>query len=234
MRAVFNIDPGGGPGYGVIDFYDVGNVVEPCVIITRISDGQTLSSGGWRNGVHDISPERSQLTDDFLRMWFGPNVVDELEPDQDYEIEIPGLGKCPMLMAAISQSNIVDSNGADLAPPPAGAVAMPPDNSILPENVYQGVEPNPDVAPDASFQSPAGVAAFPEEMAAPETRPKRRGCLLASLLVCAIWIFGALWLWHAALSAPPNDKEGITIEIIPRAQDSSIPDDPTEGAKTGG
>lgn len=236
MRAIFNNDPAAGAGYGTIDIYGAANALEPCLVISRTSDGKTLSSGGWRDGRNDIAPLRSETLDGFLRVWLGPDVVNEISRADHYEIEMPGFGKCALHVGSLRQSVIVEDNGAGLGPLPPEDIAEIPEERDMDSMIYEGVEKNPEVSPIEPYENVDGVIAAPESIARQDKQPKGKGCLTLCLALAAIWIAGGILLWHGAINSSPNKDESFSIEIIPKAQDTSIPGDNMEETrdKSGG
>lgn len=224
MRAVLRLDAPAGAGYGIIDIYGANVVTEPVIVLKRMSDGQYLGSGGWSGESASISPSKWDNAGGGARLRFGPEVVDDIDPSDNYQITLVGTGSCALGFSGLIQSTIVDSNGAGAyAPPPETPQAAPgytPQSDII----YEGVEKTPELMPDdAGMPLVAGVAAA---QAAPVPR-KKHGCLWLGIFLLAIWIGGAWFLWHTAMQNPTSrqDQDSAPFEIIPKSSDSSVVED---------
>lgn len=219
MRAILQTDAARGPGYGVLAVEHIADSGEPQIIFRRGSDHATLGNGGWQAGKNSFFPDRWEYNGTSLKIWLGPAVIDNLDCQDSYELEIAGAGSCALEISNLKQSVVLEENGlAAYAPPPASIASESPDPATA---VYEGVEATPEVSSGLPADLP-GVAAAPAQ-----PRRRRGGCILISLLLVACWgIVGwALWLGVKHSPAPKNGDETFSIEIIPRSTEHTSPDD---------
>lgn len=220
MRAFLKAAPGAGAGYGILEIYGIGDTQVLSVILKRISDGKTLTSAGWRDGIHDVLPDRQEIASDACRLWFGPQVIDNLDFNENYELEVPGVGLAPIQKAAINHSHIITQNGAEAWPPPPQTPQPSGDSES--HKIYEGVEGTPyNNSPADVNNLPSGVAAVPD--AEPDNK-KPRGCLMLGCVIFAIWATGAWLLWHWSINTPMpqdnNEEKAPFFELMPRAEGS--------------
>lgn len=216
MRAILAADPAGGAGYGILQIFDLGDANIVSVIIRRMADGKTLAPGGWRQGSHDLAPRRVEAGDNSVSLWFGPEVIDDLELDQDYEVELPGIGAMPIDLAGLRKSKIVTPNGAGAWPSPPEHLQEAPEAEE--ERIYEGAEATPlDRSGADADDMPTGVASCPDA-----TPQKRKGCFLLASTAFIIWAAGAwlLWQWSINLPPQPDKEESAPFELLPRAEGS--------------
>ncbi len=233
MRAVLSVDAPRGPGYGVVTVYDAGELAEPVFVLWRMSDNTSLAEGGWREGSQTLSILDWNSNGECSQVHVGPDVINNMEEPDSYEFEITGLGRCPLQVAEMLQSRIVDDNGGDFgAPPPTTPLPQPPVKD-LDEIIHQGVEKTPADEPiyaGAAVEMSQGVAGQP----AP---PRKRGCLALSIVLMIFWAGCGWFLWQSAMDAPAaNREEGEAIfEIIPKATESGfVEQEPApEGSQAG-
>lgn len=228
MRAILKVNPHIGPGYGQIILYDIQLDVEPELVIRRLSDGETLGAGGWRKGKTAITPGAWKNEGGNPVIPVGPEIVNSLDPSLEYELELPGTGTCPLIIRELFQSHIVTDDSASQMPP------SPRDSldDVFPEGetVTEEVEATPRATGGADqMEVVSGVAAVSPEEAEPDKPPRRWGCLGFSAFLFAVWVAGGYFLWQGALNAPPSSNS-LSIEIIPKSQDSSIVEDKDDKA----
>lgn len=229
MRANLVFDPAHGSGYGIIEIFDAPENIETRVVIKRLSDGMFLSSGGWINEEVSIAPDRWESVNRLLRLWFGPEVIDDLSGNDRYELTLPGSGSCPLFPAPIRQSVIVNDSGFGTYSPLPQQPNASPGDTVTDRIIYEGVEQDPQAVPDIGDPGlPSGVAAGP--VGAISEKPKKKyGCLILCIALVFIWAGGGWALWHAAKDAPAASKDSsFSIEIIPKATDSSIAGEPED------
>ena len=119
MRATITADPSRGPGYGIIEIHDTGNVSAPAFVLRRGSDGKTLSSGGWQESETALTPDAWDNDGGSLRLAVGPAVVDEMDNLDAYRISLPGAGACVLVVQNLAYSHISGGQGVGVyAPPP--------------------------------------------------------------------------------------------------------------------
>lgn len=193
MRAILKADAERGPGYGVIEIEEAGSEADVIALLRRVSDGKYLSADGWRDGASSLKTRDIEPGNNFSRLFLGPDVIDNLDAAENYELEIVGTGVAPLLKKEFFQSR---ENGAR----------------------YANVEPTPEIDPgyiDAGARI-SGVAAGSGD-AVVERRPRRRGCFVVAIALFIFWAIGAWWLWQGVLEAPPKagDGEETPFEFIP-------------------
>lgn len=216
MRATLTEDPKSGAGYGVLTILDLDCAEIASVIIKRLADGKTLAPGGWRQGVNDITPRRMETGDNSVSLWFGPEVIDDLELDQRYEVELPGLGATALVLEGLRKSKIITPNGAGAWPPPPEYPQEAPETEE--EKIYEGVEATPQDKSGADANAmPAGVVSGPDAKV-----KKRKGCFLLASAAFIIWAAGAWLLWHWSINLPvqQDKEESAPFELLPRAEGS--------------
>lgn len=207
MIAYLENDPQRGSGYGILKVNAVADSSISTIIIRRAADNFTLAPGAWRQGQHDIIPLRIEYADNAALIWLGPEIIDNLADTDRYELIIPGLGTCAIIVSDLQRSHIVAGDGSIASSNCADNIA------------YEGVEPTPvDTGAINDGDMPSGVAAAPGAIA--DRKP--RGCLALSVIVFVIWAAGAWLLWHWAMEAPvmPENEKEQPFELMPRAEGS--------------
>ena len=141
MRASISADTGRGPGNGIIEIFDAGNVSEPGFTLLRASDGKCLGPRGWQESETLLTPDAWDNDGGSLRLAVGPAVVDEVDNLDAYRISLRGVGSCALAVTSLVYSNIAGGHGmgagAPLTPPPAPA----PEPAPEPEPVRESPEP---------------------------------------------------------------------------------------------
>ena len=163
MRASISADTGRGPGNGIIEIFDAGNVSEPGFTLLRASDGKCLGPRGWQESETLLTPDAWDNDGGSLRLAVGPAVVDEVDNLDAYRISLRGVGSCALAVTSLVYSNIAGGHGmgagAPLTPPPAPA-------------------PEPAPEPEPVLESPEPPLAF-EEPQAPQQQENQAGrCVL--------------------------------------------------------
>lgn len=218
MRAFLKAAPGSGAGYGILEIHDLGAGDASRIIIKRVSDGKTLSSGGWREGIHDLISFGQEYVEGIASIKLGPQIIDDIDPEDNYELEIPGIGATAIIMDSLNQSRISTVNGAGAWPPPPTQPQEAPMEKK--STIYEGVEETPVNPSQADINDlPSGVASIPD---AEPDRAKRKGCFLLASVLFTIWIAGAWALWHWSMNTPlPDENEkSEPFELMPRAEGS--------------
>ena len=118
MRATITADPSRGPGYGIIEIHDAGNVSAPAFVLRRGSDGKTLSSGGWQESETALTPDAWDNDGGSLRLAVGPAVVDEMDNLDAYRISLTGAGACVLVVQNLVYSHISGGQGVGVYAPP--------------------------------------------------------------------------------------------------------------------
>ena len=190
MRATITADPSRGPGYGIIEIHDAGNVIDPVFVLRRGSDGKTLSGGGWQESEGVLTPDTWDNDGGSLRLSVGPAVVDGMDNLDAYRLSLPGAGVCALGLRDLVYSHISGGQGVGVYAPPAPKAEAPVDAAEEPEPVTEEETP-PEADPLPAAEDP------PLEM--PEERNVKKGGLLAGMLLLLL-IGGAVW-WFA-LRAP--------------------------------
>lgn len=231
MRANLQTDPERGAGYGLLEIHDAAEVLEPALILKRLSDNQTLGKGGWASGENSLALVSWDNDGRILRVWLDSRVIDNLDPGDHYSLSIPGVGSCALDVTHALRSLIIDENGAEAWPPPPQRPATPPAEPAPVEIVYQGVEPTPaDMPEDADADLPDSVTAVsPDAIIDPP--PRKRGCLWICLALVIIWACVGWYLWHAASNLPPRQnepEESKLFEIIPKSDEGAPLDEETD------
>ena len=111
MRASISADSGRGPGYGIIEFYEVDAPAEPTFTMQRASDSKYLGPGGWQESEMPLAPSAWDNDGGSLRLAVGPAVVDEVDNLGAYRITLSGRGSCTLAVKNIVYSNITGGQG---------------------------------------------------------------------------------------------------------------------------
>lgn len=218
MRAVLSADPSGGAGYGILQIFDIGNVDITSIIIRRLSDGKTLASDGWRKGEYDIQPRRIEAGESHVSLWFGPEVIDDLNIADQYELVLPGFCTASIDLESLRKSEIVTPNGAGAWPPPPEYPQEAPETGN--EKIYEGVEATPLDSTNTDVSAmPTGVVNMPN---AKKEKNRTKGCFLLMSVAFILWAAGAWLLWHWSINMPvqPDREESAPFELLPRAEGS--------------
>lgn len=159
MRATITADPSRGPGHGIIEIHDAGNVTEPVFVLRRGSDGKTLSGGGWQESESALKPDAWHNDGGSLRLAVGPSVVDEMDSLDAYRISLPGVGVCVLALHDLVYSRISGGQGVGGYAPPVHAAQTPPNTVAEPEAATEEkIPPEPDepFVPEPSPKAPEG------------------------------------------------------------------------------
>lgn len=194
MRATITADPSRGPGYGIIEIHDAGNVIDPVFVLRRGSDGKTLSGGGWQESESALTPDAWDNDGGSLRLSVGPAVVDEMDNLDAYRLSLPGAGVCVLVLRDLVYSHISGGQGVGVYAPPAPEAEAPVETVTEPEPVAEEETPPEPVLPSVVGEPPLEM---PEER---KGKKGGKGGLLAGALLLLLLIGGAVW-WFA-LRAP--------------------------------
>ena len=210
MRASISADTGRGPGNGIIEIFDAGNVSEPGFTLLRASDGKCLGPRGWQESETLLTPDAWDNDGGSLRLAVGPAVVDEVDNLDAYRISLRGVGSCALAVTSLVYSNIAGGHGmgagAPLTPPPAPA----PEPAPEPEPVLESPEP------PLAFEEPQAPQQqeAPLEMASKEEGKSGGKAGLMLLLVLAAIAAGVAAWWFllrepekAPLTTPPEQTQ---------------------------
>lgn len=228
MRAILEPDPASGFGYGLLRVTDTPDQGEPLLIIKRLADGLTFAPDGWEKGENSFNPERWTWLDGSYQIWLGPEIINDLDQHQHYELTLSGIGSCALIIPKILKSNVIETNGIDAYAPPPDQVNFSPNLDFPGETVYEGVEPTPIINPDMDEpETPTGVASVPV------AQKKKYGCLVLGIGLFIVWAVGSWLLWHVVKNAPVNnnEEEKLTFEIIPKSTERTSPDDTLDDEK---
>lgn len=208
MRASISADTGRGPGNGIIEIFDAGNVSEPGFTLLRASDGKCLGLRGWQESETLLIPDAWDNDGGSLRLAVGPAVVDEVDNLDAYRISLHGVGSCALVVKALVYSNIAGGHGmgsgTPLTPPP---VAQP---APEPEPVMESPEP------PLAFEDPQAPQQqeAPLEMANKEEGKSGGKTGIILLLVLAAIAAGVAAWWFllrepekAPLPTPPEQTQ---------------------------
>ena len=172
MRASISADTGRGPGNGIIEIFDAGNVSEPGFTLLRASDGKCLGPRGWQESETLLTPDAWDNDGGSLRLAVGPAVVDEVDNLDAYRISLRGVGSCALAVTSLVYSNIAGGHGmgagAPLTPPPAPAPEPAPEPEAPPAEPETEPEPEPEQPEIPAEPAEPETAEEPAEAEAPE------------------------------------------------------------------
>ena len=190
MRATITADPSRGPGYGIIEIHDAGNVSAPAFVLRRGSDGKTLSSGGWQESETALTPDAWDNDGGSLRLAVGPAVVDEMDNLDAYRISLTGAGACVLVVQNLVYSHISGGQGVGVyAPPPEPLQAVPETEPTVEEP-----EPEPEESPEPAPVPEPVVTEPPLRMARePGEGKSGKGGLLVGLALLVLVTGVAVW-----------------------------------------
>lgn len=197
MRAALLPDPHRGPGYAIIEIHGAPPLASPAFLLRRASDGAWLSGSGWGQEETALTPDNWESGEDAQRLMLGPGIVDDLEPGDDYTLTIPGAGSCALMLGGLDQSHVIGGEAVGVTPPPLPGFTLTAPGSPPPDvetAIDEGVEPSPEVLGGDATDLPSGVAAAPEDEAAPSRR-KRPGCAFLPVLLFASGLGALLARW---------------------------------------
>lgn len=218
MHAEYLLDPMRGPGYGLIMIYDCENLSEPNFIIKRLKDDKYLSTAGWRDDKISLLPNSSNAFEEGVVLYIGPEIVNELEADLHYQLELPGLEAMPLAIGKTMQSWVKGGEGVGLTPPPLPGTMDFSEN--IPENniIYEGVEKSPEDLPVGDADNmPSGVASAENIEEDPGRKNvKKRGCFVLGAFLLTVWFIGGWFLWEGAKNAPvAPSSETVPFTLFP-------------------
>ncbi len=210
MRASISADTGRGPGNGIIEITEAGEVGEPGFTLLRASDGKCLGPRGWQESETLLTPDAWDNDGGSLRLAVGPAVVDEVDNLDAYRISVRGVGSCALAVKSLVYSHIAGGHGMG-----AGVPLTPP----VAEPIPAPVEPEPEV-----LESPEPPLAFDEPTMPPKEAPlemasKQEGKsggktgLIIGLLLAAVAAGVAAWWFllrepeKAPLPTPPEQTQ---------------------------
>lgn len=190
MRATITADPSRGPGYGIIEIHDAGNVSAPAFVLRRGSDGKTLSSGGWQESETALTPDAWDNDGGSLRLAVGPAVVDEMDNLDAYRISLTGAGACVLVVQNLVYSHISGGQGVGVYAPPTGPLQAVPET----EPTVEEPEPEPEESPEPAPVPEPVVTEPPLRMARePGEGKSGKGGLLVGLALLVLVAGVAVW-----------------------------------------
>lgn len=189
MRATITADPSRGPGYGIIEIHDAGNVFAPAFVLRRGSDGKTLSSGGWQESETALTPDAWDNDGGSLRLAVGPAVVDEMDNLDAYRINLTGAGACVLVVQNLVYSHISGGQGVGVYAPPTEPLQAVPET----EPAVEAPEPEPVVT-----EPPLRMAREPGE-----GKSGKGGLLVGLALLVLVAGVAVWWFMLRAPEKPP-------------------------------
>lgn len=189
MRATITADPSRGPGYGIIEIHDAGNVFAPAFVLRRGSDGKTLSSGGWQESETALTPDAWDNDGGSLRLAVGPAVVDEMDNLDAYRISLTGAGACVLVVQNLVYSHISGGQGVGVYAPPTEPLQAVPET----EPAVEALEPEPVVT-----EPPLRMAREPGE-----GKSGKGGLLVGLALLVLVAGVAVWWFMLRAPEKPP-------------------------------
>lgn len=221
MKAFFENDERRGPGFGLLRISESALMPDLEGIrfaVKRGSDQNSLGKGGWQPAETFLEPEAVTLTDDGIALSVGPDVVDNLDPQEAYRMTmvssdgISVIGRLEVAEVAYSLQGAERPGAAAPEPAPAPAPEPGPEPEPAP-----APEPEPEPAfeqepiPDPDPMPEAPVMPAP----APKSGPSPLVIVLA-LLVLAGAGFG-VWKYLDSRKAggEPVAETGARQEQVP-------------------
>ena len=192
MRASISADTGRGPGNGIIEIFDAGDVSEPGFTLLRASDGKCLGPRGWQESETLLTPDAWDNDGGSLRLAVGPAVVDEVDNLDAYRISLRGVGSCALAVKSLVYSHIAGGHGMGAATPAAPVAPQPAPVVPEPEPIVES--PEPPLAFEEP-QQPAPQLEDPLEMNTPQPEKSGGKGMLVVLLVLALAAAGAAAWW---------------------------------------
>lgn len=190
MRATITADPSRGPGYGIIEIHDAGNVSAPAFVLRRGSDGKTLSSGGWQESETALTPDAWDNDGGSLRLAVGLAVVDEMDNLDAYRISLTGAGACVLVVQNLVYSHISGGQGVGVYAPPTEPLQAVPET----EPTVEEPEPEPEESPEPAPVPEPVVTEPPLRMARePGEGKSGKGGLLVGLALLVLVAGVAVW-----------------------------------------
>lgn len=175
MIVSFSNDQERGAGYGILLVAELGPVADPQSLqfsLRRASDQQCLSTGGWQPAEVFVSPEQVDAQAGNTRIMLGPQVIDQLDPQETYRFTLRG-SDIETTRATLTVQGVVyspASGGQGLAAPvAASAVPAPPVVEELPPPVVEELPPPPvevpvipDLVAGGAINAPSTSAGIPK------------------------------------------------------------------------
>ena len=202
MKAAFENNTERGRGYARLRLSEVAHPSSGGwrFSLCRGSDMTYLGRSGWQNSEDFTEPETYSADGDDLILHIGPDVVNRLDPNENYRITLQGDGQPPQAATfAITTLNrsLMDTRGHISAETAKQPVAPAPPPSPAPE-----LEPAPD---DAATPLPPPVPEAPKK--------NRLPVIFAVLLVLALLAGGAYWFINnknGGTGGPSTTENGTT------------------------
>ncbi len=188
MPANFISDPHKGAGYGIIEVHPIQCNDAPTFALVNASNRLCLSPEGWQNSEVFLEPTEWHCENDLLRLFVGPQVVDNLDSLDLYKLSVKdasgAVTSFNLAIEDILQSSMTGGDGMGAAAPVAAAAVVAP--VVTPE-------PEPESEPEPE---PTPPAPLPEVDMPPQEPPKRNllPIIIGICLLCAL-LGGALW-WY--------------------------------------
>lgn len=233
MKATISTPRGMQAGSAIIEIRDAPPMDGKPVFRLESTRKEWLSPAGWQKGKADLVPVQWNVENGVLFLEVGPEVVDRLDPQDGYRLEI-GDAACTMRVDDILQSPMGGDGGVGRGAPSNAAAEPKPEKVMAAASRISGVPSNAAAeAERAKEAEDAGIARRAEEerrrqeaehaaqaadAGAPppvpeESGEKRRGILpviLVILLILAAAAAGA-WFWLSGSRvehpAPPARQE---------------------------
>lgn len=168
MKAIFITDKAKGAGFGFLAISDASNLTSVENIsfcIKRASDQKNLGKSGWQPAEAFLQPSGVFLTEDGFGLSVGPDVVDTLDPQENYRL-ILQCADGSKLVSALRVPEVVYSQqtggqgigvtekAAPPPPPPPPPPPLPPREETPPPPPVQEPEPATPPAPKKSLALP--------------------------------------------------------------------------------
>lgn len=216
MKATYTNDPAKAAGNGIFivsDLSAIDNINGVSFGLKRASDGMNLGHDAWQDAETFQAPLSVEQTDSGLKLFIGPNVVDNLDMQETYRFFLKVEGKspiaCTMTVDGVAYSPMAGGQGVaavttKAAPPVAKPVeqAPPPPPPVTPE---PPVVPEPPVTPEPPVEE-----VEPVSVPQPEKKPASKMPLLAVL--CLVLIGAGVGGWYMLKS---DEQSAAPVAAVP-------------------
>ncbi len=203
MKALCENDLKKGPGYGLLSIRGAQLGAKHTFAVQRAGDRKFLGVTGWQDTEEHLSPILENVDGDALIMEVGPQVLDRLDPLENYRVILYGLGapQATLLeLGPLTYSGVGASGAVGNADFSKKEAAPKPEPVKAPEPV---APPPPPVAEPAPVPENLQMAATPAKKTSP--------ILLALVVLVLLALAGAAGWWFflrdTGVQSPPAVEE---------------------------
>ncbi len=201
MQITYSNDPDKGPGHGLLKLSQSELGAGPLgLCITRASDQNYLSgSGQWLAEKATLRENAFASPDGVLSIAIGPNIVNALDPQEQYRLEASDAGG-KSAQGRFRVENVIYSAAQNLEN--TASAKFSPEPSAKAPDLSQP-KPEPDL-PKPEADLPKAEISPPEAEKAPSPQPEKKNNLLRWLIIALLALACAGWIGFEQFKKPAS------------------------------